>query len=134
MNVSDDFHRIRKHKETASRTINQTESMRPLRELILPLIHLSLLELKNICCDDRYYPPTVYLFTQRNLLFRLPDSAALSRPTERGRYFSLFSLCFSCCFLLPFLSSWFSFFLFSLLLIWINTPRGKNNKFCCATM
>lgn len=54
--------------------------MRPLRELILPLIHLSLLELRTICCDDRHYLPTVYLFTQRDLLFRLPgDLPVLSR-------------------------------------------------------
>ncbi|EZA52184.1 hypothetical protein X777_08697 [Ooceraea biroi] len=45
----------------------------------LALVRPALQLLRNICCDDRHYLPTVYLFTQRNLLFRLPDFAALSR-------------------------------------------------------
>lgn len=51
--------------------------MRPLKELILPLIHLSLLEPGTICCDDRRYLLTVYLFTQRNLLLQ---ATRLRRP------------------------------------------------------
>ncbi|KYN32117.1 hypothetical protein ALC56_13495 [Trachymyrmex septentrionalis] len=45
----------------------------------LALVRLALQQLGTICCDDRHYLLTVYLFTQQNLLFRLPDFAALSR-------------------------------------------------------
>jgi len=62
--------------------------MRPLKELILPLIHLSLLELGTICYDDRHYLLTVYLFTQRNLLFRLLNFATLSRLQDNHSFLS----------------------------------------------
>ncbi|KYM78855.1 hypothetical protein ALC53_10726 [Atta colombica] len=45
----------------------------------LALVRLALQQLGTICCDDRHYLLTVYLFTQQNLLFRLPDFTALSR-------------------------------------------------------
>ncbi|EGI64370.1 hypothetical protein G5I_07251 [Acromyrmex echinatior] len=45
----------------------------------LALVRLAFQQLGTICCDDRHYLLTVYLFTQQNLLFRLPDFAALSR-------------------------------------------------------
>ncbi|KYN02813.1 hypothetical protein ALC62_06391 [Cyphomyrmex costatus] len=45
----------------------------------LALVRLALQQLETICCDDRHYLLTVYLFTQQSLLFRLPDFAALSR-------------------------------------------------------
>lgn len=64
------------------RTINQTESMRPLRERILPLIHLSLLELRTICCDDRHYIRQQFIFSVRRSLLLLRLTARLRHAAK----------------------------------------------------
>ncbi|TGZ55418.1 Uncharacterized protein DBV15_08563 [Temnothorax longispinosus] len=73
--------KIKNFNDKTNRQLLERNSRQPPGQLKqrLALVRLALQQLGTICCDDRHYLLTVYLFTQRNLLFRLPDFAALSR-------------------------------------------------------